>query len=74
MTARLFSCVTGAGCLGRGNSHEFGLLPLVGSGVDKRDQRLMGKRVGVALRAQRDNGAVVALPGPGQFVLWEIAR
>jgi hypothetical protein len=34
----------------------------------------MGKRVGVALRTQRENGAVRSTPGPGQFVLWEIVR
>ena len=41
---------------------------------DVRLLRLMTKRVGVALRGQKDNGAVRAMPGPGQFVLWEVAR
>jgi hypothetical protein len=34
----------------------------------------MSKRVGVALRLQRDNGVVRSKQGPGQYVLWEIAR
>ncbi len=58
-------------------SRDIALELLVSRAMDKRDQRLlrlMTKRVGVALRLQRDNGAVVAQPGPGQFVLWEIAR
>jgi hypothetical protein len=45
--------------------------------LDKEDQkllRLMTKRVGVALRIQRDNGVVRSLDGPGQFVLWEVAK
>jgi hypothetical protein len=41
---------------------------------DVRLLRLMTKRVGVALRGQRDNGAVRAAQGPGMFVLWEVAR
>lgn len=36
--------------------------------------RLMTERVGLALRTQRENGAVRSDQGPGQFVLWEIAR
>ncbi len=39
---------------------------LVARAMDKQEQKL--------LRLQRDNRAVVAQPGPGQFVLWEIAR
>ena len=44
---------------------------------DRRDQkllRLMTKRVGVALRTQRENGTVTSDQGPGQFVLWRVAR
>lgn len=41
---------------------------------DLRLLRLMTKRVGVALRGQRDSGTVRVLPGPGQMVLWEVAR
>ena len=45
--------------------------------MDRGDQkllRLMTKRVGVALRAQRETGAVRTLPSPGQVSLWEVAR
>jgi hypothetical protein len=34
----------------------------------------MTKRVGVALRLQKDKGIVRAEQGPGQYVLWEIAK
>jgi hypothetical protein len=46
------------------------------SALDKSDQhllRLMTKRVGVALRGQRENGLVRCDQGPGQYMLWEIA-
>ena len=41
---------------------------------DVRLLRLMTKRVGVALRTQKENGSLSAEQGPGQFVLWEVAR
>lgn len=41
---------------------------------DKRLLRLMTKPVGVALRGQRDKNAVRSDQGPGQYMLWEIAR
>ena len=41
---------------------------------DKRLLRLMSKRVGVALRTQRDKGSVKSEQGPGQYQLWEIKR
>lgn len=41
---------------------------------DLRLVRLMGKRCGVALRGLRDKGTVKATQGPGQFMLWEMAR
>ncbi len=50
---------------------------LITRAMDRSDMkllRLMTKRVGVALRTQRDNGAVRSDQGPGQFVLWEVAR
>jgi hypothetical protein len=28
----------------------------------------------VALRGQRDGGLIRSLQGPGQFMLWEVAR
>ena len=39
---------------------------------DRRLLRLMTKRVGVALRGQRDKGAVRSEQGPGQYQLWGI--
>ena len=45
--------------------------------LDKTDQkllRIMTKRVGVALRTQRDHGAVRSEQGPGQFVLWSVNK
>lgn len=36
-------------------------------------QRLMTKRVGVALRGLRDRGIAVSKPGPGMSVLWQLA-
>ncbi len=50
---------------------------LITRAMDRSDMkllRLMTKRVGVALRTQRENGAVRSDQGPGQFVLWEVAR
>jgi hypothetical protein len=58
-------------------SREIALQLLVERALDKSDQRLlrlMTKRVGVALRLQRDNGAVRCEQGPGQYMLWEIDR
>lgn len=36
--------------------------------------KLMAKRVGVALRAKRDQGVVRSEQGPGRFMLWELVR
>lgn len=50
---------------------------IVERALDKTDQRLirlMSKRVGVALRHQRDAGRVSSVLGPGQYNLWQIAR
>lgn len=50
---------------------------LVSRALDKDDRKLLAlmiKRVGVALRGQRDNGAVRSVPGPGIMLLWEVAR
>jgi hypothetical protein len=58
-------------------SADIALELLVNRALDKHDRkllRLMGKRVGVALRTQRENGTVRSEQGPGQFVLWEVAR
>ena len=58
-------------------TRDIALELLITRALDQSDVRLlklMTKRVGVALRGQRDNGAVRAAQGPGQFVLWEILR
>lgn len=50
---------------------------LVERALDKNDQRLlrlMTKRVSVALRIQKDKGIVTAESGPGQYLLWQIAK
>jgi hypothetical protein len=38
---------------------------------DQKLLRLMTKRVGVALRLQREKGVVKADQGPGQYILWK---
>lgn len=58
-------------------SRDIALELLVTRALDKNDQRLlrlMTKRVGVALRGQRDAGRVKSDQGPGQYVVWEIER
>ncbi|MHB1302960.1 MAG: hypothetical protein ACYCZB_05725 [Acidiphilium sp.] len=58
-------------------SRDIALEMLISRALDQSDLkllRLMTKRVGVALRTQRENGIVTAEQGPGQFVLWEIAK
>ena len=58
-------------------TRDIALQLLLERALDKDDQkllRLMTKRVGVALRGQRDNGVVRSAQGPGQYMLWEIAR
>lgn len=58
-------------------SRDVALELLVTRALDKDDHKLlklMTKRVGVALRTQRENGAVRSEQGPGQMVLWEVAR
>ena len=58
-------------------SRDVALELLVERALDKHDQRLlrlMTKRVGVALRIQRDNATVKSDQGPGQYMLWQIAK
>ena len=58
-------------------TRDIALELLVARALDKNDQRLlrlMSKRVGVALRGQGDRGTVQSDQGPGQYMLWEIAR
>jgi len=58
-------------------SRDIALQLLVERALDKNDQRLlrlMTKRVGVALRGQKDKGVVRSEQGPGQYMIWEIAK
>lgn len=58
-------------------TRDIALEMLVSRALNKDDQKLLAlmvKRVGVALRIQRNNGIVRSTSGPGQFMLWEIAR
>jgi hypothetical protein len=58
-------------------TRDIALQLLIERALDKSDLRLlrlMTKRVGVALRIQRDNGHVRSDQGPGQYMLWEIAK
>ena len=58
-------------------TRDIALQLLVERALDKSDQRLlrlMTKRVGVALRLQRDKGGVRAEQGPGQYMMWTIRR
>jgi hypothetical protein len=58
-------------------TRDIALQLLVERALDKNDQKLlllMTKRVGVVLRDQRTMGRVQSIQGPGQFMLWEIAR
>jgi hypothetical protein len=56
-------------------SRDIALEMLVTRALDPQDEkllRLMVKRVGVALRHQRDAGRVISDQGPGQYMVWEI--
>jgi len=58
-------------------ARDIALEMLITRALNKDDQKLlalMTKRVGVALRRQRQNGTVRSANGPGQFMIWEIAR
>ena len=58
-------------------TRDIALQLLVERALDKRDLkllRLMTKRVGVALRLQRQKDVARCEQGPGQYMLWEIAR
>lgn len=58
-------------------TRDIALQMLIERALDKNDQKLlhlMTKRVGVALRRQREYGAVSCQQGPGQYMLWEISR
>lgn len=58
-------------------TRDIALELLIERALDKSDLRLlrlMTKRVGVALRGQRESGVVRCDQGPGQYMLWEINR
>ena len=58
-------------------SRDIAVQLLIERTLDRDDQkllRLMTKRVGVALRDQREKGAAHAEQGPGQYVLWALVR
>lgn len=58
-------------------TRDIALQMLVERALDRNDVRLlrlMTKRVGVALRGQRDRGLVRSEQGPGQYQIWMIAR
>lgn len=58
-------------------ARDIALQLLTERALNREDQkllRLMTKRVGVALRLQRDKEVVKSSEGPGQYMLWEIAR
>ena len=58
-------------------SRDIAVEMLVTRALDKNDQRLirlMVKRVGVALRHQRDNRVVQSQQGPGMTMLWKVVR
>lgn len=58
-------------------TRDIALEMLVTRALNTQDQRLLAlmvKRVGVALRLQRNNGVVRSVNGPGQFMLWEVER
>jgi len=59
------------------STRDIALEMLVSRMLDKDDLkllRLMSKRVGMALRTQRESGTVEAEQGTGQFVLWKVAK
>ena len=58
-------------------TRDIALQLLVERALDSSDQRLlrlMSKRVGVALRGQRDKSVVRSEQGPGQYMLWRICQ
>lgn len=58
-------------------TRDIALEMLVTRAMDPKDQRMlrtMVRRVGTALRTQRENGVVRSEQGTGQFVLWKVAR
>lgn len=57
-------------------TRDIALQLLTERALNREDQkllRLMTKRVGVALRLQREKGVVRSDQGPGQYMLWGVA-
>jgi hypothetical protein len=64
-------------CQGEGQVGAKGVLALIARAAEKTIRScwaLMTKRVGVTLRLQRVNAIVRSASGPGQYMVWEIAR
>src|SRR3954467_10215728 len=58
-------------------TRDIALEMLVNRALNSDDQKLLAlmvKRVGVALHRQRNTRAAPPTNGPGQFMLWKIAR
>jgi hypothetical protein len=58
-------------------TRDIALEMLVTRALNTQDQKLLAlmvKRVGVALRLQRNNSVVRSTNGPGQYMLWEVER
>jgi len=58
-------------------TRDIALEMLVTRALNTQDQTLLAlmvKRVGVALRLQRNNGVVRSANRPGQYMLWEVER
>jgi hypothetical protein len=56
-------------------TRDIALQLLIERALDKSYQRLLRlktKRVGVALRGQRENGVVDSMQGPSQYCLWQL--
>jgi hypothetical protein len=56
---------------------DIGLQLLTERASNREDQkllRLMTKRVGVAMRGQREKGTIKSDQGPGQYMLWALKK
>lgn len=59
------------------STRDIALQLLIERALDRNDQkllRLMIKRIGVALRRQREDNVVQSFEGGGMWLLWEIVR
>jgi len=58
-------------------TREIAYQMIVERALNREDQKLMNlmcKRVGVALRHQRDSGRAECSQGPGQYMLWRLVK